>query len=169
MTSRAAPPAQSARSPAAALSIKGRALRYLAMREHSRAELERKLARVVPDSPEDPAAPRIREALDDLAARGLLSDARAAQAVVGAKAARLGDRRLRDDLRARGLGAPEIEAAMAGLEGSELSRAHAVWARRFGEPAVEPREQARQARFLAARGFSGDVIRRVVRGLDPEG
>ena len=41
------------------LSVKGRALRCLAQREHSRAELERKLARHVEDTPEASAAAQI--------------------------------------------------------------------------------------------------------------
>ena len=59
-------------------SVKGRALRYLAQREHSRAELERKLARHVEDAPEASAAAQIAAALDELTAHGLLSEARVA-------------------------------------------------------------------------------------------
>ena len=61
-------------------SVKGRALRYLAQREHSRAELERKLARHVEDGAAGPAVEQIARALDELAAHGLLSEARAARA-----------------------------------------------------------------------------------------
>lgn len=62
----------------------------------------------------------------------------------------------------------EAAAALASVEGTELQRAHDIWRRRFGNPAQDPSERARQARFLAGRGFSSDVIRRVVRGLDDD-
>lgn len=150
------------------LSLRARALRYLAMREHSRAELARKLARHAEDSPEEPAAPRIERLLDELSARGLLDEARAAEALVSAQAARFGGMRLRHNLRARGVEPAAAEAALGGLAGTEFARAREVWLRRFGEPAADPADRARQARFLAGRGFGADVIRRVVRGLDED-
>jgi regulatory protein len=150
------------------LSLKARALRYLAMREHSRAELARKLARHADDSPEDPAAPRISRLLDELAALGLLDERRAAEALVSAQASRFGGLKLRQNLRARGVEPQVAEAALASLGDSECARARAVWRRRYGEPAADPAERARQARFLAGRGFSGDIIRRVVGGLDED-
>jgi len=176
----------------AALSIKARALRYLALREHSRAELERKLSRPVRGGPgvvgagasdHDAAAPvehpdplegaearraAIARVLDELTARGLLDEQRAADAVVAAQSRRFGQRRLQQTLRARGLGADEAAVALARIEGSELERARSVWQRRFGVPATDAAERARQARFLAGRGFAGDVIRRVVQGLDDD-
>jgi regulatory protein len=157
------------------LSIKARALRYLAAREHSRVELERKLARHVEDLPDLPAATQIGRVLDELSERGLINERRAAEAVVSARAARFGTARLKQDLRARGIGADDAADALAGLSDSELARARAVWRRRFGargDPdetpiaTVSAQERARQARFLAGRGFSGDVIRRVIRGWD---
>jgi len=59
------------------------------------------------------------------------------------------------------------EAADA-LKQSELERARTVWRRKFGEPPVDPAERARQMRFLAGRGFSADIIRRVVAGADDD-
>ena len=147
----------------AGLSAKARALRYLAQRDHSRAELERKLARHVEDRPDAPAAAQIAQALDDLAARGLLDEQRAAEALVAARAPRFGALKLRQSLRARGLPAEVSAGALAALEGSELERALVVWRRRFGTPPASPAERVRQARFLAGRGFDGEVIRRVLR------
>ncbi len=149
-------------------SLRARALRYLAMREHSRAELERKLARHADDSPEDPAAPRIARLLDELAAQGLLDDRRAAEALVSAQSPRFGGLKLRHKLRARGVDPEAAEAALAGLAGSELARARAVWQRRFGQPAADAAEYARQARFLAGRGFDAELIRRLLRGRDED-
>jgi len=150
------------------LSVKGRALRYLAQREHSRAELERKLARHVEDRPEAPASQQIQSALDALAAAGLLSDRRAADAVVDARAARFGDRKLRHTLRSRGVDEEAIAQAMTSVQGTEVERALGVWRRRFGQPAQDAAGRAKQARFLAGRGFSADCIRKILRGLDDD-
>ena len=148
----------------AALSVKGRALRYLAQREHSRLELERKLSRHVEDLPDALAQDQIATALDDLAAKGLLSEARTAESVLRSQGQRYGSRRLKQTLQAKGL-APELVAqTLQQARGTELERAREVWRRRFGEPASDPAGRAKQMRFLAGRGFEGDVIRRVVRG-----
>ena len=150
------------------LSVKGRALRYLAQREHSRQELERKLARVVEDTAEASAAEQIAAALDDLAAKGLLSEARTAASVLQSQGQRYGSRRLKQTLQAKGL-APELVAqTLQQARGTELERAREVWRRRFGEPASDPAARAKQMRFLAGRGFDGDVIRRVVQASEDD-
>lgn len=150
-------------------SLEARALRYLARREHSRAELARKLARHAEDTPDAPAAQQVDAVLDALAAAGLLSDRRAAEALVGAKAPRLGQMRLRKLLRERGVPDDEAAAALESVRGDELARAQAVWQRRFGAVADDAAGRARQARFLAGRGFDAEVVRRVVRGLGDAG
>jgi regulatory protein len=148
------------------LSVKGRALRYLAQREHSRVELERKLARHVEDQPEASAPAQIAAALDELAAKGLLSEARVAESVLLSQGRRYGARRLKQTMQAKGL-APELVAhTLQQARATELERALEVWRRRFGCPPADAAERARQMRFLAGRGFEGDVIRRVVRGGD---
>jgi regulatory protein len=152
----------------AALSVKGRALRYLSQREHSRVELERKLARHVQDTEDASAPAQIAAALDDLAAKGLLSEARTAESVLNSQGRRYGVRRLKQTLQGKGL-APELVAStLQQARGTELERAQEVWRRRFGEPAADAAERARQMRFLAGRGFEGEVIRRVVRGAEDE-
>ena len=152
------------------LSVKGRALRYLAQREHSRAELERKLARHVEDGPNTSAAEQIAKALDELSAHGLISEARVAESVLTSQASRFGARRLRQTLQAKGLAPALVAATVQQARGTELERARELWRRRFGGPPADAAERARQMRFLASRGFEGDVIRRVVRGLqdDPD-
>jgi regulatory protein len=148
--------------------VKGRALRCLARREHSRAELERKLRHQLRDRPD--AIAEIGPALDALAAAGLLSDRRAADALATAQARRFGDARLRYALRGKGLADEHVQGALDALPGTELDRAHELWRRRFGgTPATDVAERVRQARFLAGRGFSSETIRRVVRGrADPD-
>jgi regulatory protein len=149
-------------------SVKGRALAHLARREHSRAELERKLAAKVQDQPDRSAEAQITRALDELAARGLQSDARAAESVLNTLGARYGSRRIEQALRLRGLG-PELTAgAVEQARRTDLERARAIWQRRFGMPAANPAERAKQARFLAARGFPAEVVRQVVRGVEED-
>ena len=147
----------------ATLSLKGRALRLLSQREHSRAELVAKLAPHVQDG-DDLAA-----VLDDLQARDFISEARVAESVVHRRAAKLGTQRLVQELRSKGLDDDLVRATAERLRATELARAQAVWQQRFGgQPATRPEERARQMRFLAARGFAGDVVRRVVRGAGDE-
>ena len=150
------------------LSIKGRALRYLAQREHSRLELERKLARFVDDGPDAPAQAQIAAALDELAAKGLLSEARVAASVLQSQGRRFGSRRLKQTLQGKGLAAELVASTLVQARATELDRAREVWRRRYGQPAADPAERARQMRFLAGRGFDGEVIRRVVQGPDDE-
>jgi regulatory protein len=151
-----------------ALSVKGRALRYLAQREHSRAELERKLARAVQDLPEASAQAQISAALDELAAKGLLSEERTAQSVLLSQGRRFGTRRLRQTLQAKGLAPDLVADTLQQARGTELERAREVWRRRFGQPPADAAERARQMRFMAGRGFEADVIRRVVQGADDD-
>ena len=141
-------------------SLKGRALRYLAAREHSRAELLRKLAPHAIDREE------ISQVLDDLQAKGFISEERVAASVLRQRAARLGDRRLRQELHTKGLDAQTVAQALESLRGTEPARAREVWQRKFGQPATDPAGRARQMRFLLTRGFAMDVVRRVVQGAD---
>ncbi len=140
-------------------SLKGRALRLLSNREHSRKELERKLA----GHEESPG--ELQKALDELQAKGFISDERAAESVIHRRASRLGMGRLKQELQAKGLDAALVADAMQRLKGTELERAREVWRRRFGgDPPRDAAERAKQSRFLAARGFGGEVIRKVVAG-----
>ena len=151
-----------------AVSVKGRALRYLAQREHSRQELERKLARRVDDTEQASAQEQIARALDELTAAGLLSESRAAASVLRSQGQRYGVRRLKQTLQSKGLDAELISTTLQQAHSTELERAREVWRRRFGTPPASAAERARQMRFMAGRGFEGDVIRRVVQGADKD-
>ena len=140
----------------APISLKGRALRYLAGREHSRAELVRKLAR----HEEEPG--QIERVLDDLQAKDFISEARVVASVINRRAASLGGARLRQELQAKGIDAQRVRDAVEQLKDTELERAQEVWRKRFGEAALDTKQWARQVRFLMARGFAADVVRRVV-------
>jgi regulatory protein len=142
-----------------AASLRVRALRLLAGREHSRDELKRKL------SGEDVEDGAVDALLDELQSKGWLSDQRLAEQAITSARGRYGPRRVLDRLRSKGVDEDELERAAAGLKREELDNARAVWAKRFGQPATNLQEKARQARFLAGRGFSSDVIRQVLGGL----
>ncbi|MES2363074.1 MAG: recombination regulator RecX [Pseudomonadota bacterium] len=154
--------APAARRTGFALSLKGRALRYLAAREHSRAELERKLA------PHEETPGQLAQVLDELQAKDFISEARVVASVINRKAARFGAARVRHELLGKGLGAELVADAMDDLKATELERAREVWRRKFGEPAADAAARAKQMRFLAARGFGGEVIRRVVSQSDED-
>lgn len=144
------------------ISLKGRALRLLAGREHSRAELERKLA------PHEQAPGELQLALDELQAKGFISEQRVVESVVHRRSARLGAGRVKQELQAKGVSAEAVAEAVDRLRGTETERAREVWRKKFGEPAADPAGRAKQMRFLAARGFGAETIRRVVRGADDD-
>jgi regulatory protein len=137
--------------------LRQRAIKLLARREHSRAELARKLS---PHGTQE----EIDTVLAALTESGLLSDARYAEAYVRSNAARFGAARLRQTLRQKGLAGELIDAQLAGTDtADELSRARAIWTRKFAATPQDAREWARQARFLQSRGFSSDVIRKLLK------
>ena len=144
------------------LSVKGRALKLLAAREHSRQELERKLAAKEPDPAE------VKQALDELQARGFLDEQRVVDSIVHRRAARVGVGRIRQELQAKGIDAERVALAVASLHASEFERAREVWRKKFGALPEDAAQRAKQARFLAARGFGGEVIRRVLNTPDDE-
>lgn len=141
-------------------SLKARALKLLSMREHSRLELERKLRE------HEKVEGELAAALDALAARGFISDERVADSVLHRRAAKLGASRVKAELQAKGLDEAVVREAVEQLRGTELERAREVWRRKFGRPPADAAERAKQMRFLAARGFSGEAVRRAIQGAD---
>ena len=139
--------------------LRVRALQLLARREHSRAELQRKLATHA-ESPEE-----LDQVLDTLQAERLLSDHRFAAQRVIMRAQRYGDARLKQELLQRGIKEADIAAAMPEA-GDEAERCRSVWSRKFDHLPLTPEERGKQMRFLQYRGFSGDAIRRVLRGVE---
>ncbi|APW40295.1 recombination regulator RecX [Rhodoferax koreense] len=138
-------------------SLKGRALRYLAGREHSRAELERKLVKFE----EEPG--ELQRVLDELQAKDFISEARVVESVLHQRAPRMGAARVRQELQHKGVAPEVISEAVDSLRDTEFARASEVWRRRFGALPQDPKEHARQARFLMARGFSGAVVGKLLR------
>ena len=151
-----------ARSPAvkplATISLKGRALRLLSGREHSRAELEKRLQQYE-EAPGD-----LAKALDELEAKGFISEQRVIESVINRRQAKLGSARIRQELQSKGLDKDAVIDAVASLQATELDRARDIWNRKFGEVATDAKSRGQQMRFFASRGFSGDVIRKVMAG-----
>ena len=137
--------------------LKARALRYLARREHSRVELARKL------TPHAASPLALDALLDELQARKQLSDERYAAERSRALARKYGAARIRHDLRSKGI--PAHVVASVSSEG-ELERAQAILARKYRIPAATREERAKRARFLQSRGFTMEVIARLIRGVD---
>ena len=142
-----------------ACTLRERALRLLARREHARSELARKLM------PYAESADALEALLDDLTNRRLLSDERYVEMRMNARGARFGNARLAYELRQQGVSEELVDAALS-TTADELTRARQVWQRKFGasNKAPDASERARQLRFLMSRGFSGETIRRVLRG-----
>ena len=149
-------------APDKAPSVKARAVSLLAQREYSRQELTDKLT-AAQASPEE-----IEQALAQLETKGLVNDARVVETLVNRRSGKLGASRLRQELQAKGVSPELVAETMASLKGSELARAQAVWQKKFGQLAATSAERNKQARFLASRGFSGDVVRQVVAGLSDD-
>ena len=139
-------------------SLKGRALRLLSGREYSRAELQRKLE----SFEEEPGT--LSLALDDLQAKGFISEARVIESVINRRAGKLGLMRIRQELQGKGLDPEAVATALSGLKTSERERAQEVWRKKFGTAPADAQDAAKHMRFLASRGFGGDVIRQVVQG-----
>lgn len=149
-------------------SLKARALQWLAQREHSRSELRRKLLRHAQQGEDTNAdgaacaAPACVDALLDwLEAHRYLSHERFVESRVHARAARFGNLRIKQELASHQLALSAV--AEQGLRDSEFDRARDVWARKFSDAAATAADRAKQARFLTGRGFSADVVRRVLR------
>jgi regulatory protein len=143
-------------------SLKGRALGYLSRREYSRAELSRKLTPFVEENDS------LETLLDSLESEGWLSDSRFAESLVHRRASRLGANRIVGELKRHAVGQTLIEEASAQLRETELTRARAVWLKKYGQLPETQAERAKQGRFLAARGFSGATIGKILKGIEDD-
>jgi regulatory protein len=141
-------------------SLKARAIGFLARREHSRAELAHKLG------PYAETREQIETLLDELVKQGFLSDARYAEAVARTRGARFGSQRIAYELRQKGVTESVVEKIAGQLKGADLQTARAAWQKKFGVLPSDGREKGKQVRFLQSRGFSIEVIDRVLRGIE---
>ncbi len=141
------------------ISLRERALRLLARREHSRAELARKLAAYA-------GVEAVEALLDSLESEGLLSNRRYVEALVHSYAGRYGSLKLKHTLEHQGVMGEEAEQAVQQARAADLAACQALWQRKFGTPPRGPKEKARQYRFLLGRGYPPEVVAHVVAGKD---
>jgi regulatory protein len=111
----------------------------------------------------DPEA-AVDQLLDWLTAHKYLDETRFVESRVNARSRKQGTLRIKMELSRHGLTLEPEQAAT--LRETEFARAQALWQRKFGAPAADARERGKQARFLAARGFAADVVRRIVGGQE---
>ena len=142
--------------PQAEKSLRARAIDALARREHTRVELQRKL------SPHSDDPEQLIQLLDDLQARGWLSDARYAEQRAHASQARYGSRKIEYELRQQGVAEVLISGVLDNLKATEFARALQVWQKKYGISAITPKDRNQQIRFLQSRGFEMDVIYQVM-------
>lgn len=158
-------------------SLKARALRLLSLREYSRKGLASKLeeseARRLqraslnnkePEVSGKPIALQIQEVLDDFEARGWLSDERFAESLARRRSERYGTRKIQEELQRAGVDSNKTLDLLQSLRDSEFERAKELWLRKFGSMAQEPKERARQYRFLASKGFSSAIVGKIIGG-----
>ena len=139
------------------MTIRERALGFLARREYTRNELARRLAPYTEDEAE------IAALLDDFQQRGWLSEQRFVEQVVHARSSKYGSRQITHELRQKGVSEEAIATALPQLKESDLETARAVWEKKFGQPPEDAKARAKQMRFLISRGFGMDVILKVLR------
>ena len=159
-------------------SLKARALRLLSLREYSRktlaaklAESEARWARLGAEQLEQTSQATtlsIEAVLDDFETRGWLSDERFAEALVRRRSERYGTRKIADELERAGVDSEQSAKLLGALKETEFQRAYELWARKYGEKAQDQKERARQYRFLASKGFSSDVVARIIGGQSPD-
>ncbi len=153
--------------PAPKPSLKARALRYLAAREHSRLELARKLARHAGENDDVDAL------LDWLEAQKFLSESRFAESLVHRRVARFGNARILSELQSHGLDDATVSSLRTSLLDDEEARAWQAWKKKFSGAPESAEARAKQMRFLQQRGFSHTAIqatmKRAGRGeMEPE-
>lgn len=159
-------------------SLKARALRLLSLREYSRKGLAAKLSESetrwaklggeqAEQSPESKAL-QIETVLDDFEARGWLSNERFAEALVRRRSERYGSRKIQDELERAGIDSKQSAGLIGALRETEFQRAYDLWLRKYGQKAEDQKERARQYRFLASKGFSSDVVARIIGGQSPD-
>lgn len=140
------------------LSLKGRALRFLSMREHSRIELGRKLSKYAEEGDD------VNALLDFLEQNNWLSTERFSESLINRRGARYGNNRIVAELQQHGIKGEALAELKAGLADSEAARAAEVWQRKFGEVATDAAGRAKQMRFLLTRGFSQSAVRKAIKG-----
>jgi regulatory protein len=171
--------------PSTPRSLKTRAVYYLSKREHSRAELAKKLSSPTykarqkafvhrTELPPAPSAEVVESVLNDLQSHDFLNDERFALSLARKNASKHGSARVMSSLGQHQLAASTTQAIAAQLKVTELPRCYEVWSKRFAhinrsDMAYADSQAAlgKQGRFLIQRGFNSDAVNRVLKGWTP--
>lgn len=144
------------------VAVRRSAMDLLARREHGRVELTRKLRQrgACPDM--------IDIALDRLTEEGLLCESRYLESYIRYRArSGYGPLRIREELNQRGLSRADIEEALRECDFNWQEQLQETWQRKFsGQLPEDPKERARQGRFLSYRGYSLEMIGRLLSGRE---
>lgn len=144
------------------LSLKARALKFLSMRDLSTQELRRKLLPLAAEQGKTEA--EVEALIAEFQTKGFQSDERFA-ASLARRRSKYGSARLAQELKSHGLDASTLSEALSSAKESELQRAHEAWQKKFGGVLpVDAQTRAKQQRFLASRGFSAQVVSKVLKG-----
>ena len=132
---------------------------WLAMREHSRAELIHKLQAKGYDETV------IQEVVEECAEVGLQSDSRFVESLVRSRYAQgHGADKIRHELRQQGIGYEALNQCLAGYDWDALLEK--VHRKKYGEAQpASAKEYAARLRFLSQRGFEHDRIQAFLRHL----
>lgn len=140
------------------ISLKGRALRFLSRRDYSRQELRKKLLSYAESEVQ------LEELLDDLQKNQWLSDERYAESLVRRRTERFGSKKILEEMRQNGLSDDLLNQYREDLKAHDPQLAFELWHRKFENLPTDPKEKARQIRFLVSRGFSSDLALKIVCG-----
>ncbi len=159
-------------------SLRQKALDYLAKREYSAHELQQKLlhfARLqlhklqTPDQVIDhelslsaETETEVSQIIADFQQKNWLSDKRFTEQIVHARQSKFGTMKIAQELKQKGVSDELISNAVQAVKQSELKNAQAVWRKKFKQAPSDRNEWAKQARFLQSRGYSLDIIRKVI-------
>lgn len=137
------------------------ATRWLARREYSVYELERRL------TGKGYAEGLVSEVLEFLRSHDLVSDRRFAESLVRARTERgYGPMKISHELRSKGVDDALVEQVLEDDVEHWVARLREIWEKRFGEPPGTYQEWARQARGLQSRGFTAEQVRRVIPDIE---
>jgi regulatory protein len=140
------------------LSLLGRAINYLSIREYSESELRKKLSTLAESEDE------LNLVIEKLKAKSFLSDNRFLESFVARKSKKYGTRKIAQELQLHQLDPDLVSAELKKVRATEPQTCYELWEKKYGQLATEPKELAKQIRFLASKGFSQDTIMRVVKG-----
>ena len=136
-----------------------RALTLLSRRDIPRAEFIAKLVAA------GYAKPEVEGAADWCIEQGFLNETRFVEGAARRLSAKYGVSRVTRALRSKGVTEQAIADVTPDLKENELARARALWTRKFREPPADANARAKQIRYLQSRGFSFDIIKRVISGI----